>query len=361
MKFTTKRADLLNALNITGKAIGKTTSPILDNFLFDVSFKMAKITSSSMDIFISKIIEVESDTEFSICIPATKLLHLIKLLPEQVLAFELKEDILTIKAKSGKSSLSISEAIDFPKFPEVTGVLIEVPGDAIANGIEKTLFAINPNDNRSLAYACLRLRSGIKFIGTDAHVLGTQNIELELASDIDLLIQKRSLEVLSGLDLSKNVTLSFNGNNAKFDLSDGTCLSTILNQGNYPDIDALIPVNDKFLQVDVSEFKNAIRRVILFSNEKNKDIKINASNKHLTISAANIAYKEDASEDVDFKAYSGEEITIGVKGDLLLSVLDKLESPVAFISFKEHNSPMLIKNEEVDSINNLFLIMPFVV
>lgn len=361
MKFTIHRADLLTALNITGKAVGKSSQPILENFLFEVSAKSLKVTSSSMDIFISKIVDAESDTEKSLCVPADKLLKLIKTLSEQELTFEVKDLILTIKAKSGKYTLPVLDSEDFPSFPLVESEPIGAPGSEIAKGIENTLFAINPNDNRSLAYSCLRLRSGIKFIGTDAHILGTQNIELDIASDIDLLIQKKSLEILAGLDLSGVVSLSFNATNAKFDLVDGTSLCTILNHGNYPDIDGLIPVNNKFLQADVNELKNAIRRVILFSNEKNLDIKIAASKDALTISAANVAYKEDASEEVDFKAYDGEEITIGVKGDLLLSVLSRLESPIAYISFKEHNTPMLIKNKENDSINNLFLIMPFVV
>ena len=86
MKFIVSSTYLLKQLQVLGGVINNSnTLPILDNFLFELSQSKLTISASDLETTMSSTIDVESDSEGSIALPARLLLDTLKTFPEQPL------------------------------------------------------------------------------------------------------------------------------------------------------------------------------------------------------------------------------------------------------------------------------------
>ena len=71
MKFIVSSTYLLKQLQVLGGVINNNnTLPILDNFLFELNHSKLTISASDLETTMSSIIDVESDSEGSIALPA---------------------------------------------------------------------------------------------------------------------------------------------------------------------------------------------------------------------------------------------------------------------------------------------------
>ena len=84
MKFIVSSTYLLKQLQVLGGVINNSnTLPILDNFLFELNHTKLTISASDLETTMSASIDVESDSEGSIALPARLLLDTLKTFPEQ--------------------------------------------------------------------------------------------------------------------------------------------------------------------------------------------------------------------------------------------------------------------------------------
>ncbi len=76
MKFIVSSTYLLKQLQVLGGVINSSnTLPILDNFLFELKKKKLTVSASDLETTMSAVLEVESDTEGTIAVPARLLLR----------------------------------------------------------------------------------------------------------------------------------------------------------------------------------------------------------------------------------------------------------------------------------------------
>ena len=84
MKFIISSTYLLKQLQVLGGVINNSnTLPILDNFLFELNGSQLTVSASNLETTMSSTIDVESDNEGSVAIPAKLLLDTLKTFPEQ--------------------------------------------------------------------------------------------------------------------------------------------------------------------------------------------------------------------------------------------------------------------------------------
>jgi len=75
MKFIVSSTYLLKQLQVLGGVINNSnTLPILDNFLFDLNQKELTVSASDLETTMSSVLEVDSDNEGKIAVPAKLLL-----------------------------------------------------------------------------------------------------------------------------------------------------------------------------------------------------------------------------------------------------------------------------------------------
>ena len=151
MKFIVSSTYLLKQLQILGGVINNSnTLPILDNFLFDLKQNSLTVSASDLETTMSSILEVDSDAEGTIAVPAKLLLETLKTFPEQPLTFVVENNnTVEISSNHGKYALAYADGAEFPKAvelaePSSTTIL----GDVLATALNKTIFAAGNDDLR---------------------------------------------------------------------------------------------------------------------------------------------------------------------------------------------------------------------
>ena len=124
MKFSISSSELLSQLQIAGGAIGSNPFlPILEDFLFTINDNQLTITATDLETTIVTEVEVMSDTNGTVAIPARILLDTLKALPQQPITFSIDDETYAIEITSayGKYKLAGENGADFPRIPDADG------------------------------------------------------------------------------------------------------------------------------------------------------------------------------------------------------------------------------------------------
>lgn len=366
MKFTVQRNELLSALNICGRCIGKSVMPILDSYRFQITGNKCLITGSSMEVFISKEIDIDSDIQsLDVCVPAKKLWDFIKTLANQSLLFTVKSKevnrkeafTMEMKYSTGKFNMPLENGEDFPVLPVIENEPITVPNQDLINGFFKTTFALDESSNKITSNLSIEFGNGIQITGTNGFVFGRAKVFDNTVNLQSLLITKTAPDILVSLGIDGDTQLSYSDRNICFKLSDGTSVYSQLFDGKYPEMKGFLAIKtDKTVMVNLNDLNSALKRMVLFSDIINKTVKLTLSDEGITLEADN-EYSESAKEVVT-ALYSGEKITICLLSERLQSILSKVKSNEVYISCSDEKSPVVIKEENIDSMDNVFVAVP---
>ena len=151
MKFIVSSIYLLKQLQILGGVINNSnTLPILDNFLFELKHSKLTVSASDLESTMASTMEVESDNEGSVAVPAKLLLETLKTFPEQPLTFVVEDNnTIEISSNHGKYVLAYASADEFPKSISLDSPSTTiVSADILATAISKTIFAAGSDDLR---------------------------------------------------------------------------------------------------------------------------------------------------------------------------------------------------------------------
>ena len=333
MKFIVSSSALLKPLQtLSGVLNTSNTLPILDHFLFEVQENTLRVTATDLETTMSAAIEIESDVEGSIAVPARLLLDTIKTFPEQPLTFSLTDqNTVEISSNYGKYALAYAAAEEFPKAVAVQDAdSVNIPADVLADAISNTLFASGNDELRPvMSGVFFQLASdGLTFVATDAHKLVKYHrSDLSAANTAEFIMPKKPLGLLKSiLAVSQSeVAVEYNDSNACF-LFDDTQLTCRLIDGKYPNYEAVIPKdNPNVLTIDRNLFLTTIKRVSIFSNKTTHQVRLKLAGAELHVSAEDIDYSNRAEERLSC-AYQGTDMQIGFNARFLVEMLNNLEA-----------------------------------
>ncbi len=333
MKFIVSSTYLLKQLQVLGGVINSSnTLPILDNFLFELDHTKLTVSASDLETTMSSTLDVESDSEGSVAIPARLLLDTLKTFPEQPLTFVVEDNnTVEISSNHGKYALAYASGEEFPKAvaledPSKTVIL----GDILATAISKTIFAAGNDDLRPVMSGVFFQFStdGLTFVATDAHKLVKYTREDVNASQVaEFIMPKKPLNLLKGIlaGSEDEVTIEYNDSNAKFTFDNSELICRLID-GKYPNYEAVIPKeNPNKLSIDRTQFLNSVRRVSIFSNKTTHQIRLKIAGAELNISAEDVDYSNKAEERLTCD-YQGDDMQIGFNSRFLTEMLNNLSS-----------------------------------
>ncbi|TQD39392.1 DNA polymerase III subunit beta [Haloflavibacter putidus] len=333
MKFIVSSSYLLKQLQILGGVINNNnTLPILDNFLFELNQDKLKVSASDLETTMSAVLEVESDSEGSIAVPAKLLLDTLKTFPEQPLTFVVEENnTIELSSSYGKYALAYADGEEFPNAVELEEPNSTViPADVLATAINKTIFASGNDDLRPVMSGVFFQFSqeGLTFVATDAHKLVKYSREdVTTTQAADFIMPKKPLNLLKGIlsGSDSEVLIEYNESNAKFTFDD-TQLTCRLIDGKYPNYEAVIPKeNPNVLSIDRTQFLNSVKRVSIFSNKTTHQVKLKIAGAELNISAEDVDYSNKAEERLTCD-YQGDDMQIGFNSRFLTEMLNNLNA-----------------------------------
>ena len=333
MKFIVSSTYLLKQLQVLGGVINNSnTLPILDNFLFELKDSKLTVSASDLETTMSSVVDVESDTDGSIALPARLLLDTLKTFPEQPLTFVVEDNhTVEISSNHGKYALAYADGKEFPK-----AVALEDPsttmisGNILATAISKTIFAAGNDDLRPVMSGVFFQFSteGLTFVATDAHKLVKYTREDVKASQVaEFIMPKKPLNLLKGILAAsdEDVKIEYNDSNAKFTFENSILICRLID-GKYPNYEAVIPKeNPNKLTIDRTQFLNSVRRVSIFSNKTTHQIRLKIAGAELNISAEDIDYSNKAEERLTCD-YQGDDMQIGFNSRFLTEMLNNLSS-----------------------------------
>ncbi|MFV9550701.1 DNA polymerase III subunit beta [Algibacter sp. PT7-4] len=333
MKFIVSSTYLLKQLQVLGGVINSSnTLPILDNFLFELDNNKLTVSASDLETTMASTLDVESDSEGSVAIPARLLLDTLKTFPEQPLTFVVEDNnTVEISSNHGKYALAYADGNEFPK-----AVALEDPsktvitGDVLATAISKTIFAAGNDDLRPVMSGVFFQFSteGLTFVATDAHKLVKYTREDIKANQVaEFIMPKKPLNLLKGILAASedDVIIEYNESNAKFTFENSELICRLID-GKYPNYEAVIPKeNPNKLVIDRNQFLNSVRRVSIFSNKTTHQIRLKIAGAELNISAEDIDYSNKAEERLTCD-YQGDDMQIGFNSRFLTEMLNNLNA-----------------------------------
>jgi len=367
MKFIVSSAALLKELQMIGGIINSSnTLPILDNFLFEINGNTLTLTASDLETTFSTRLNVESETNSTIGLPAKLLLDTLKTFPEQPLTFvKTEKNTVEISANNGKYALAYVEGDEFPKAAQLTDAkATQIPSGVLHTAISSTLFASGNDDLRPVMSGVFFQFSSasLTFVATDAHKLVRYTrTDLKTEETAEFIMPKKPLQLLKGIlqGVDEEITIEYNDTNAYFRFGDSN-LTCRLIDGKYPNYEAVIPKeNPNQMQVNRMSFLNSVRRVSIFSNKTTYQIRLKIAGAELHVSAEDFDYSNSAEERLDCD-YQGDDIKIGFNSRFLIEMLNGLECDDVKLSMSLPNRAGLLTpldhTEEGEDIT--MLVMP---
>lgn len=331
MKFIVSSTYLLKQLQVLGGVINNSnTLPILDNFLFELNNTSLTVSASDLETTMSSVLEVESDSQGQVAIPAKLLLDTLKTFPEQPLTFVVESNnTIEISSNHGKYALAYANADEFPKTvalddPSQTVVSSEI----LATAINKTIFAAGNDDLRPVMSGVFFqfTTEGLTFVATDAHKLVKYSrTDVQANETAEFIMPKKPLNQLKAIlaTSDEDVTIEYNDSNAKFSFGNSELVCRLID-GKYPNYEAVIPKeNPNQLTINRNQFLNSVRRVSIFSNKTTHQIRLRIAGAELNISAEDIDYSNKAEERLTCD-YQGDDIQIGFNSRFLSEMLSNI-------------------------------------
>jgi DNA polymerase III subunit beta len=331
MKFIVSSTYLLKQLQVLGGVINNSnTLPILDNFLFELNNSSLTVSASDLETTMASVLEVESDSQGQVAIPAKLLLDTLKTFPEQPLTFVVESNnTIVISSNHGKYALAYASADEFPKTvaldnPSQTVVSSEI----LATAINKTIFAAGNDDLRPVMSGVFFQFStdGLTFVATDAHKLVKYSrTDVQANETAEFIMPKKPLNLLKAILAAsdEDVSIEYNDANSKFSFGNSELVCRLID-GKYPNYEAVIPKeNPNQLTINRNQFLNSVRRVSIFSNKTTHQIRLRIAGAELNISAEDIDYSNKAEERLTCD-YQGDDIQIGFNSRFLSEMLSNI-------------------------------------
>ncbi len=374
MKFVVSSTDLLGHLSSVSKVISsKSTMPILDNFLFQLTETNLIITASDLESTLITQMELENiEGEGVIAVPARLLIDTLKEFPEQPLTFQVNNENYGIEifSDNGKYTIVGQSGEDFPELPgvdEEAATTVTIASRILLKGVDKTLFATADDELRPVMNGIFVELSAenIGFVASDAHKLVRYRRSDAMAEfDSSFILPKKPASLLRNLlpKEESDVKLEFDDKNAIFTLTKYRLICRLV-EGNYPSYNSVIPTtNPNKMTIDRLAFYNTVKRVSVFSNQASNLVKLNINSNQLVVSAQDIDFSISAVERLGCE-YEGEEIEIGFKSTFLLEILANISASDVRMEMSDPSRAGLLlpaeTEEEAEDV--LMLLMPMMI
>lgn len=343
----------------------RTPMKILENFLIEIKDGLMTIYATDLEISLKTFLNVVSEDNLKIVVPAKILHDVVKSLHDTTIHFQLlpnkKINLLTDK---GKYSLSYLEPEDYPEIQTINGESITdineitINGEDLRKSIERTSFAISKEEIRPAMTGTLFdfSEDGLRFVTTDGHRLVNlliKNIKTPIKKQY--VVPERAVSVLTKILDERDVKVFFADAYVSFRLSDIELIARLISQ-KYPEYERVIPLENEFmLKVNSKELNESVKRMMLFTTSTTRKVKFNLNKEVIEISAEDIDLGASGEEKVPCE-YNGEPMEIGFNSQYMNDILSHL-SDYEQVIFKLHSPTKAVIIEPAEKKENVDLMM----
>lgn len=366
MKFSVSTNEFQKLLgSISGVIPAKSTLPILENFLLELSGDTLGITATDLEMYTTVTLKVESKDKGKFIVPAKRLLEIVRSLTDPTIKFtvDLESFKITLNTENGEYKLTGETDENYPSLPEFKGEKeLKVGNDVLKRMITKSEFAVSSDELRpAMTGVLIQIRpEELSAISTDGHrLVRYRNTSFRSKHKaIDMIIPAKTLKMAVKCFEETEGTLFFNESHIKFVFGNTTLLSRLIDE-KYPNYESVIPLdNNKKLVVNKNQLLSAVRRTSLFANSTTRQVRFGVKSGSMSVSAEDIDFGMEANETLTCD-YDGDELEIGFNAGYVVDVLSHLDTDDAVFLFSAPTRAAMVKPSAVhEGEDILMLVMP---
>jgi DNA polymerase-3 subunit beta len=366
MKFIVSSSSLLKHLQqISGVINANTVLPILEDFLFDITDRKLNIVATDLETVMRVQMDVESQENSRVCIPAKILIDSLKNIPDQPLTFTIDKNFaVEITSDNGKYKVMGENPDNFPKEPVADDTnSFTMTSRTLITAINKTLFAVSNDDLRpAMTGVYFELnKDAVQFVATDAHrLVRYRRTDVHCPKQDSFIVPKKPLNLLRNAlpDNEDEITISYN-NNHLFVTHGTTQLICRLIDARFPDYKVVIPQDNPYkLVVNKNDFQGALRRINVFSNKSTNQVALNISGSELKLAAQDVDFSFEGHERMNCN-YDGEDLQIAFNAKFLIEMLSAADDDEVRVELSTPTKAGILKpTEQEDGEDLLMLVMP---
>jgi DNA polymerase-3 subunit beta len=365
MNLVITRETLLKPLqDMISIADKKHTMPILTNIFCKVEGEKLKLKSSDLETEIQAEIGIEKKSnDGEVTIPARKLIEIIKNLPQtsEIQISQESENKVMVKANKSRFILSSLDPNNFPQMERDLGSnCFSISQSSLLKSIRKVQFAMAHNDVRYFLNGTLWEIEGNIFrtVATDGHRMAMTELTIDSSAvnNLQIIVPRKAIIELQKLisNTDDMVKIYIGSNHFMVQMPNYTFTSKLID-GRYPDYNRVIPQeNHKLLVANLIDFKQALVRTAILSNEKYRGVRLNLDKGILHL-AANNPEQEEAMDEIQVD-YHEDAMEVGFNVSYLLDVMGAIETEEVDLFFSTANMSLLIKEHELNDTS--YVIMP---
>ena len=367
MEFTILQSSLMKALQIVSSVVPtRSTTPILENILFDVENNNLKITGTDLEVSITTEVSTkETNRSGAISLPSKVITEMIRSLPDIPVHFALGEDDkVKITTEQGLYQVTGIPKENFPEMPILSDEhSIEVKNNILSRMFNKTIFAVSSEELRpALMGVFVQIMTNeFRMVATDGHRLSkiiNKNFQYS-DTPIQMIVPPKAIQIaLKNLDEDSSTKLNISETGLCFNF-DKTILYTRLVEGEYPDYERVIPKdNDKKMVVDKNLLSASVKRVSLFSSALTHQIKFSLSPGKLVVCSEDVEIGGEAKEELKVE-YVDEPMDIGYNSQYILDLLRHIDTEQVTFYLKDPTSAAVVTpTSQAENEDFTMLIMP---
>ncbi len=351
MKFKCNQKDLLNALNLSIRAINPTnTLPVLSNLLIKSQDNKVLVASTNLEISITSCINADILEEGAITVPAKLITNFVSFLKDSDIDITV-EDGYDIKIITPGTNTVIKgiPADEFPDIPEIEeNISFSVSADIMTETINQVSFAASDNNNRQiLTGVYFEAKEDIlKVVATDSFRLSEKKIKLKskLEQEIKCIIPARSISELGRIISGKkgDIKIILSKTQVLFKYDNVELISRLI-KGVFPDYEQIILSSPKTKAfVNLNDIVLAIKRINLFAKENSNNIKIDFDKNNMLKLTTDVT-QYGSNDDMLQISIEGEDNYIGVNSEYLLDVFSNISSKEVMLEVDTCSLPLQIK------------------
>lgn len=361
MKFSCDKNSLQNSISIVQKAVtGKSTMPILQGILINVTDGELILSASDKDLSIETKLQADVKEKGSIVVDAKLFGEIIRRLPNDTIQVNTTSDnTIEILCQKSKFNIIHMNADEFPEIPKITeNMLFKIPQNVLKNMIKGTIFATAQDETRPILTGVLfevKDRK-INLVAIDGYRLALISEFMDDDNTINAVIPGRTLSEVSKIleDNDKNVNITFTPNHILFTVGETKIISRLL-EGEFIKYNSIIPEEFKLkISAKRNDLLNCIERASLLAKEGNTNlIKLQIEDDTMIITSN--SQLGMVREEVNI-IMQGQPLQIAFNSKYLLDALKIMEEEEISMEFTSSVSPCVIKNKVND--NCIYLVLP---
>lgn len=362
--FQINRKALLNELTLLQTvAETKTTMPVLAYIKLEFDGERLVLTATNIDVSIVTEIQAEGEP-WAGCLPSAQLYALVKLLTDETISFQRKDDRMEIRAGKAKHKLPVVEVAEFPAVEGVSSDGFSLSLPLLTKMIEATAFSalplvdhLKPSDMKFTGVS-MRVKDGkLEIAASQKVVTGVAETNTD-APDFTVLIPQQAATAVRKLD-GEIVTVKHSENLAQFTAGPRSIIARQL-MGKFPQWRQFIPEFPWTVAMDSRELKSAIQRATVTMGTDNavgyEPMKATFERESVLIETRG-GDKGKSDEVVGTQSnMNGDALSIGFINGQVLSVLGQCAESVT-CHLAAWDKPMMFK-PVAEGMELTFIVMP---